>query len=458
MAGVSAPSAIAAGGLYVASGLVQRWSRRPAASVLRTARRSSPTPSCLPRGATMEPMRSLLILIPMLALAQTAVKSPDGAIELAFSADNGALAYTASFHGKPVLTRSAMALDVQDQAPFGPAVKIAGAKPGAVDETYNMPHGKANPVRNKANTLALDIEETRAPFRKMTVEARAYDDGIAFRYVLPTQRPILALRLAGERTEFQLAKDGTTFPLLLRNFRTSYEDDYHTLPLSGIQPEALIALPLLAELPGVAWVGITEANIDNYAGMYLQRSGPDARTLISKLAPSIDEPGVAVVSATPMQTPWRVVMIADRPGRLVESNIVINLNPPSQIADTSWIKPGKTAWDWWSGTFAEGVSFRPGMNTDTMKHYVDFAAESGLEYMLIDAGWAQRGNGPNDSGSDLTNANANVDIPAIVAHAREKKVGVWLWAHWSDIDRQMDQVFPLFEKWGVKGVKIDFMD
>jgi alpha-glucosidase len=406
----------------------------------------------------MEPMRSLLILIPALALAQTSVKSPDGAIELAFSADNGVLAYTAAFRGKPVVLRSTIALDFQDSQPFGPAVKIAGGKTGAIDETYDMPHGKANPVRNKANTLALEVEETRAPFRKMTIEARAYDDGIAFRFLLPSQRPLLAVRLAGERTEFTLAKDGTAFPLILRNFRTSYEDDYHTLPLSGIQPEALIALPFLAELPGVAWVGITEANLDNYAGMYLQRSGRDAKTLVSKLSPLIDEPGLAVVSSTPTQTPWRVVLIGDRPGRLIESNIVINLNPPSQISDVSWIKPGKTAWDWWSGSYAEGVSFRPGMNTDTMKHYVDFAAGSGLEYMLIDAGWAQRGNGPNDSGSDLTKSNPNVDIPAIVAYAKSKKVGIWLWAHFSDVSRQMEEAFTQFEKWGVVGTKIDFMD
>jgi alpha-glucosidase len=246
--------------------------------------------------------------------------------------------------------------------------------------------------------------------------------------------------------------------LILRNFRTSYEDNYHVLPLSALQPESLVALPLLAEVPGVGWLAITEANIDNWAGMYLQHNGSNARSLFSKLAPSVDEPGIAVSRATPASSPWRVVMIGAQPGRLIESNVVINLNPPSQIADTSWIKPGKTTWDWWSGSFAEGVNFQPGMNTATMNHYIDFSSASGFEYMLIDAGWAKRGSGPNDSGSDLTATNPTIDMPAILAHAREKRVGVWLWAHWSDINRQMDEAFPLFEKWGVKGVKIDFMD
>src|SRR5215813_8858359 len=115
-------------------------------------------------------MRSLLILLPMLALAQNSVKSPDGAIVLSFSADGGALAYSVTFHGRPVLTRSTMALEIQDQAPLGPAVKIAAKRTGLVVDTYSMPHGKANRVRNKANPLALDIEETRPPLRKLTVE------------------------------------------------------------------------------------------------------------------------------------------------------------------------------------------------------------------------------------------------------------------------------------------------
>jgi alpha-glucosidase len=403
-------------------------------------------------------MRALLLLVPMLALAQNSVKSPDGAIEISFTAEGGPLAYTVNFHGRPLLLKSTMALEVQDQAPLGPAVRIATARAGKVDETYPMPHGKSNPVWNRANTLSVDVEETAGARRKFTVEARAYDDAVAFRYAIPSQNSLTTLRLAGERTEFQLAKDATTYPLILRNFRTSYEDNYHVLPLSALQPESLVALPLLAEVPGVGWLAITEANIDNYAGMYLQHNGSNARSLFSKLAPSIDEPGIAVSRATPASSPWRVIMIGAQPGRLVESNVVINLNPPSKISDTSWIKPGKTTWDWWSGSFAEGVSFQPGMNTATMNHYIDFSAANGFEYMLIDAGWAKRGAGPNDSGSDLTATNPNIDMPAILAHAREKKVGVWLWAHWSDINRQMDEAFPLFEKWGVKGVKIDFMD
>jgi alpha-glucosidase len=392
------------------------------------------------------------------AAAQTSVSSPDGAVQISFVAGDQQLSYSISFHGKAAIAPSALGLDLEDQRPIDGGLRILGSKPGSIDETYSMPFGKSNPIRNQCKTLTLDLEEMRTPGRRLTLEARTYNDGVAFRYVLPEQTALKEVRISGERTEFQFAKESTTYPLLLPGFHSPYEDDYHTLPVSGIHPDYLIGLPLLAEVPGVAWVAITEADIENYAGMYLVHNARDARSLFAKLAPSMEEPGIAVQSATPVRSPWRVIMLGAQPGRLVESNIVVNLNPPSAIADTSWIKPGKTAWDWWSGTYAGGVSFKPGMNTATMRHYIDFSAASGIEYMLIDAGWAKAGNGPADSGADLTQTNPEIDMPAILAYAKSKKVGIWLWAHWSDIERQVDECFPLFEKWGVAGVKIDFMN
>lgn len=396
-----------------------------------------------------------------LAAAQSGpatVKSPGGALEISVSTlPSGQLAYRALFQGKPVVEWSPLGLGIQGSGTLGDAVKILGVETSSGDETWTALHGKANPVRDRYNAAVVRTAETGGLGRRLDIELRAYDDGVAFRYSVPEQPSLREIRLTREATRFHIAKDATTFPLILRNYRTSYEDDYHELPLSGVQEENLLALPLLMELPGVAWLAITEAHIDNYAGLYLGRTN-DGRTLEARLAPRADEPGLAVSTTTPMRSPWRTLMIADDPGRLVESNIVLNLNPPSAIADTSWIRPGKTAWDWWSGSVARNVPFQPGMNTATMKHYIDFAARAGLEYMLIDAGWAKPGQGPNDSGSDLTQTSPAINLPEILDYAKAKKVGVWLWAHWTDVDRQMDQAFPLFEKWGVVGVKIDFMD
>jgi len=309
-----------------------------------------------------------MALVATCAWGQASVQSPDGAIEMSITANGGPLQYAVSFHGKPVILSSPLGLELEHAPVLGAAVRIANTRAGTVDETYSMPHGRSNPVHNFCRTLTLDLEETAAPAHKFTLEARAYNDAVAFRYTVPAQPGLAEVRLASEKTAFTLAQDATTYALILENFQTPYEDGYHIMPLSGWHPDWLVGLPLLAELPGTAWVAITEADIDNYAGMYLQHNAKDAKVLTARLAPSLEDAGLAVRAPAPMRSPWRVIMIGDQPGRLVESNIVINLNPPSEIADTSWIKPGKTAWDWWSGTYASGVNFTPGMNTATMNH------------------------------------------------------------------------------------------
>jgi alpha-glucosidase len=369
------------------------------------------------------------------------------------------LVYEVAYRGKPVIARSLLGLEFQGQAPLGPNLGITGSTPGKIGETYAVPAGKASSIRNECNTVSIDTRETVAPNRRMAIEARANNDGVAFRYRLPAQAGLAGIKITNEHTQFVMGREGTAYPLILRNYRTSWEDNYHTLPISGMHPESLVGLPLLMELPGTAFVAITEAHIENYSGMYLKHDERAALAFDARLSPRIDDPAVSVVANAPIETPWRVVLIGSEPGRLIESNMVLNLNPPSAIADTSWIKPGKASWDWWSGPYDEGVNFRPGKNTETIKHYVDFSSQSGFEYFMLDAGWAvvTRG-GPSDSGVDLTKVRPEIDMPAVLAYAKSKNVKLWLWAHWTDVDRQMDAAFPLYERWGIAGVKIDFMD
>ncbi|MGA2740501.1 MAG: glycoside hydrolase family 97 protein [Bryobacteraceae bacterium] len=390
-----------------------------------------------------------LILLAAAAWPQARVASPDGRVVFELTPGVDQLQYRVTFRGKPLIDPSALGFDLQNQPPLGANLKLTAAVP-------SMPHGKSNPVRNHYNALLAEFEEVARPGRRLSVEARAYDDGVAFRYLIPEQTALREVRIVREKTQFELAKDADTWPLVLASYRTPYEANYEHVPLGGIVPSWLVALPFLAELPGTGFVAISEAQIENYPGMYLSHpAGGSGRLLEAKLAPRADEPELAASGTTPLRTPWRVLMIADQPGRLIESNIVINLNPPSEIVDTSWIKPGKAAWDWWSGTYAKGVSFKPGMNTETMKHYIEFAAEAKLEYMLIDAGWAPRG---KEAMHDITQTIPEIDMPEILRYAASKGVKIWLWAHWTSVDRQMDEAFPMFEKWGVAGVKIDFMD
>ena len=372
-------------------------------------------------------------------------------------APNG-LRYAVEFHGKRLMAESKLGLDLVGQPALGPGMKTTAAQPSSVDESYTIPVGKTSTVRDHYNALHADFQD--AAGRRLSLEARVYDDGVAFRYLVPEQPSFKQVRIAHEFTEFSYVTDATSYPLLLDGFRSAYEDDYQLRTVSSLHSDWLVGLPYLAEEPGLGWVAITEANIDNYAGMYLRR-GNQSFSVRAELAPRVDLPGVAVEATAPFRSPWRVLMIGDEPGRLIESNIVLNLNPPSKIADTSWIHAGKSAWDWWSGDAAPSVTFKTGMNTATMKHYIDFSSASGFPYMLIDAGWAAApGTRPGDDQqlADITSVNPDIDMPELLRYAKEKNVRLWLWAHWTSVDKYMDQAFPLFEKWGIAGVKIDFMN
>jgi len=433
---------------------------------------------------------AILPLAAFAAAAQTgpvALKSPNGTLEISIATvrgqsvqeAGGQLAYHVTFHGRAVIEWSNLGLLLDGAPALGPALRIQSSQPSSHDETWTSPQGKANPIRNRYNAVTVQTVETAAPARRLAVEARAYDDGVAFRYVVPEQPAVKELRILNESTQFHFAKDARAFPLISRGFQTSNEDDYHELTIGGLHPEYLVNLPLLLELPGVAWVGLTEADIEDYSSLFVTASG--SQTLAARLAPRVesantnaevapsfdpivDASKVSVIAQTPVRSSWRVLMIGEMPGQLVESNLVVNLNPPSALGDTSWIKPGKTSWDWWNGGQAKGVA-KPGKNNETIRYYIDFSARNNFEYMLIDGGWElplPRQDGPNMySGRALyddTRSIAALDIPMLVDYARTKNVGIWLITHFRDLHNQRDEAFAQFEKWGIAGVKIDFMD
>lgn len=413
----------------------------------------------------------LIAALPAATLAAPAadtpivLKSPDGGLAITFQAapgrragGAGQLTYAVAFQGKPLILPSALGLELQGARPLGAAVRIASAATSATDATYRLVTGKASAVRNHFNAARLELEETGAPGRKLTLEARAYDDAVAFRYVVPAQPGLGGFRLVGEKTQFRLAKDAFAHALVLPHFKSMYESEYVNLPLSafgnqgGVASSALFGCPLLLDVPGVAWLALTEADLSGNAAMYLANSasGWSKPALAVRLSPDArDEHNPLCVSAgLPHHSAWRVLMVGAEPGRLIESNVLTSLAPPPALAETGWIKPGRAAWDWWSGSLDRAG--RHAFTTENMKDYVDFAAKNGLEYMLVDAGWAATG--------DITRQNGRVDIPAVVRYAAPKGVRVWIWINYREADRQMDEAFALYEKWGVAGVKIDFIE
>ncbi len=392
------------------------------------------------------------------------LQSPDSRLAIQFKiisdgnakAGSGQLVYSVTFHGKPLIDASKLSLTLQSERPLGSNLRIVNVTPSSIDQTYRLVTGKASVVQDHYNTLRLELTEDSGLQRKLVIEARAYNDAIAFRYVVPEQRPLRDFRLVNESTEFRISADATTYALELPNFRSMYESEFIKLPISafanqgGVASKFLLGLPLLMEVPGVGWLAITEANLRDYSSMYLvnQSGGWSSHGFVSQLAPNDDHPELSVEGALPHHSAWRVLLIGDEPGRFIESNVITSLNPDSEVKDTSWIHAGRSSWDWWNGSI--GPDGRSAYTTETMKYYVDFAAKQGLEYMLVDAGWYAK--------NDITKMNGRVDVPALVQYAKSKNVKVWIWIPYTLADAQMGEAFPLYAKWGVAGLKIDFIE
>ncbi|MEO5684808.1 MAG: glycoside hydrolase family 97 protein [Chitinophagaceae bacterium] len=416
---------------------------------------------------TRLPALLLSINIGLVAFSQglpTDVFSPDKKIMVRFQAGAGdkdttkaqQLYYSVSFNGKWLLKPSALSLDIKDKAPLGSAVRIVKSGILLTDQSYHLVVGKNSEVSNQYNALQLELEETGSLKRKLIIEARAYNDAVAFRYVVPEQETTRdGILLKNENTEFHFSTDATTYAQVLPHYQSMYESEYLKLPVSafsnqgGVKSSVLIGLPMLAEVPGAGWLAIAEADLQGYTSMYLTNpsGGWSGHTMLSRLSPRMDSSGLVLMTKAELRSAWRIIMIADQPGKLLGSNAVMSMSPATSIANTSWIKAGKASWDWWSGSL--GADGKPAFTTANMQYYVDFAAASGLEYMLVDAGWSER---------DITKMNGKVDIPALVSYAAARNVKVWIWLYAKAVEKQMEEAFALYEKWGVAGVKIDFVE
>jgi alpha-glucosidase len=355
--------------------------------------------------------------------------------------DAGKLVYSVAFKGKQILDPSALGLELEGQPLLGADVRIVGSAAGQGIDDYSLIGGKTSKVHDEYKSLTVQLREEAGAHRTFAIEARAYDDGVAFRYVLPAQDAIRELRLKQEDTEFRISTDATTWALELPNYRSSYESEYVKLPITsfsnqgGVSSNFLIGLPLLMHSPGAAWMVLTEADLEGNSGMYVTNPSGNwaGHWFVSKLSPRFDDPNVTLETSLPHHSAWRVLLVADEPGKLMESNVITDLNTPNKVEDTSWIRPGKASWNWWVGDI--GPDGKSAYTTENMKYYVDFAAKSGLPYMMLDAGWSD--------GSDITKLRGNVDVPELVRYAAAKNVKVWIWLYSTSVMEQMKRAFPV---------------
>ena len=395
--------------------------------------------------------------------------SPDNSISVFISEkgnenlpNNNQLVYSVQFRGDYVLDECTFGLEFKNMQPFGGGVEIIEKENSQVRNKWERVWGKNKKANDNYNEVVLTLNEKEAPHRKIDLIFRAYDDGVAFRYLIPEQEVIDSFNITSELTEFNFVGNHTVWTTKYVGAYSDQENEFNEMKISEIDS---VHLPLVVKVDEDKWLSITEANLTDWSGMHLRGSTISQNRIKVSLAPRKDNPDVLVKSKTPASSPWRLIMINENPGKFLESNILSNLNEPCAIEDVSWIKPGKSAWDWWwCNNYAPDVDFKLGSNTKTMKYFIDFASEMGWEYQLIDWQWYGEPFNPTEEfewnpnlEANITTSTQNINIPELVEYGKSKNIRLFLWLEWNHADRQMEEAFPLYEKWGIAGVKIDFM-
>ncbi len=393
------------------------------------------------------------------ATLPASVKSPDGKIVVQIAQnDAGQLTYSVVRKNAPVIAPSAFRVNLKEGDIS--AVDVRNVLPRVVDQKRKLVATKADEARDFFAELTIDVRPRSNILTHFQWIVRVYDDGVAFRYLVPPDAGLKTLSVRGEDTEFGFAGDYDCTGFNVGRFNSSHEGEFDPIRASRIREHNTYDLPLVCNA-GVNAFAIGEASLADYGGMYLRGRGDGKLGVQPRHSGRLDDSkliALADIGAAGAGSPWRVIMLGDTLGNLIESNLIGNLNPDPDF-DTSWIKPGKTAWDWWSGPWLPPPA-RGGTDMPTLKAYIDFAGKSGFEYMMVDEGWCLRsgrgGSAPADA--DVTQAKADIDMPALVAYAAKKKVRLWLWVQWALLDRQMDAALDQYQKWGIAGIKVDFMD
>lgn len=386
------------------------------------------------------------------AQASYDLRSPDNRIEIRIrTAPN--LRYDVLLEGRALLLDSTLSLDV-DHKTLGTSPKVLSAKKRTYDQTVEPAvRQKFAKLREHYNELRLEMDGGYA------VTFRAFNEGAAYRF--ETSLPQQQVKIYGEKVQLNFPGDTTVFYPQEDSMFSHNERRYVPQRLSQIPPEFFATMPAVLDAGEGAKLAIAESDVEDYPGMWLHgTSGPGLAgffpgyPLKEKLERDRDfrvvetADYIAVTSGT-RTYPWRLFGIVDRDADLLTNQLVWLLAKPSQLQDTSWIKPGKVAWDWWNFNNIYGVDFKAGVNTQTYKYYIDFASKYGLQYVILDEGWYKLGN--------VLEVVPEINMEELTAYAREKNVGVILWVIWKTLDDQLIPALDQYAKWGIKGIKVDFM-
>jgi len=383
--------------------------------------------------------------------------SPNGNIKLHIDVA-GKLQWSVQQKEQTIIEPSALSLQLQNEVPGDNAV-VTSSKTEKVNTTFNAINYIKSTIPDEYNQLTLNCKDDYG------IIFRVYNDAVAYRFFTKKKDSIIIIN---EEANFNFTNDDSAFiPIQWdyrdgQNFNSSFEALYHHITLSQFPKDSLAILPLLVDLGNGKKAELLEADLEDYPGMYLNLNEtqkgfkgmyapyPTNAHLVNRnLIPTERANYIAKTNGT-RNFPWRVVVISEQDKELLNNDIVQKLASPPRIADYAWVKPGLVSWDWWNNWNITGVDFKAGINTETYKYYIDFAAANHLSYIVMDEGWSEF--------YDLLTIRPDIDLKQIVDYGKQKNVDVILWATWYNVFRQMDTAFPLYSKMGVKGFKIDFFD
>lgn len=378
------------------------------------------------------------------------------------------VSYSVEYEGNVVLERSFLSMTLQNGIKLGENVKLVNSSIRNVNHEIAANFYKKDIVKDDYNELVLKCKGN------YYIIFRAYDKGLAYRFVYNTNKPFAVMN-ENASFNFPEKKDIKAYIPYVRSignslenqFSNSFENTYKYISLSEWDKRRLAFSPVVFEEEKGIKVCLSEADLINYPGMFLYNGkGTNSVTGVFANYPKEIEQGGhnmlegVVKSREPYiakfdkgtDFPWRVINVSSKDYELADNDMTYRLASPNKIADCSWIKPGKTAWDWWNGWNLYGVNFRAGINNDTYKYYIDFASKNKIEYVILDEGWAV------NLKADLMQVIPEIDLKELVDYAKSKNVGIILWAGYYAFARDIENVCKHYSEMGVKGFKIDFMN
>ena len=380
------------------------------------------------------------------------ITSPNSQISVTVFVDNQ-IKWSAAVDGNPIFTNNEMSLDLGTSV-LGVNAKIQSAKTTSVKEVVSTV------VAVKSKTIANEYNQLTLAFKPdYKVSFRVFDNGIAYRFETSMKEEII---VKNEVVDLNFSGDyGVLFPEE-ETLYSHYERLYLDQKISSLKASKFCSLPTLVKADNNIKIGITEADLFDYPCLFMEATGKNAfkskyPKVILKSEPKgdrdiqhIQEADYIAKTNGTRSFPWRVFMVSKEDARLVENQMVFLLSRESKITETSWIKPGLVAWDWWNENNIYGVDFKAGLDTKTYKYYIDFASQYKIPYIILDEGWTL-------TTLNIKEPNKDLNLKELIAYGKSKNVDIILWCLWNALDADVNGTLDLYAKWGIKGIKVDFM-